>query len=155
MNVCQAKKIVSANITFVSPSGGDDKNWETKLDVSIYLSDGTLVGSSNNNNCTSASSEDEIKRCFCCVQNTSTTLGTKFIDNSTPRGPFPITISKNVTENEIKTGYFEVTMTAAKDRWVFIPEVTLIFDDGSTRRLSGYGWHVIQQDSPTTTLVFH
>lgn len=153
----------SANINFITPRGTEDKDFDTKLTISLYLSDGTLIGTAANNSCTTSSSANDVKGCFCCVapvkdpgNNRIVDPKTMFVDDGSDRGPFAIKLSKQATMEQLKTGYFVITMTAVgRDRWVFKPRLTFQFVDGSTIVYNDLSSAVIQQDAPNATIVFH
>jgi hypothetical protein len=155
-------KLSSASIKFLTPSHSDDKDWDTRLNVSLYLSDGTLVGKAEYNSCDEHTSSGALSGCFCCVQPVRDNQGhvitpnTMFVDDGSTRGSFTINITNHVSKQSIKTGYFVITMdTGGRDRWVFKPNLVLQFDDGSEVPYVYNSNVVIQQDAPSTTLIFH
>jgi hypothetical protein len=154
-------KLKSAQISFYTPAH-DDKDWDTKINVTLYLSDGTLIGSADYNSCDNHSTTVEASKCFCCVEPlydgqhhlTNPNEMTMF-PNGGSRGPFNLIISNFVEKQKIKTGFFRIRINPnGNDRWVFIPSVTLIFDDATKVSLSNYPATIVAQDAPQATLVF-
>jgi hypothetical protein len=150
-NCIAQAKLKSATISFTTPANTDDKDWETQLKVSLFLTDGTLVGVAGYNSCDASTPSADMLGCFCCINPV-----TRFKDNGELRGPFPIKILNKVPQQNIQTGYFTVTMYPnGNDRWVFIPNLTLNFDDGSSATFATYSNTVIEQDAQTATFLIH
>lgn len=154
-------KLASATISFVTPINTDGKDWNTNLTISLYLSDGTLVATAPYSRCDDGSSDVDLLQCFCCAHpiytnGQITNPKTMFIDNGTERGPFNVTVSNQVNKQDITTGYFVVQMKpTGNDRWIFIPKLTLKFNDNSVVVYTKYSNTIIAQDAQTATLVFN
>lgn len=110
-------KLKSAQVRFVTPANSDSKDWNTKVTVTLYPSDGTKVGVADSNSCTVSSSTPAVAACFCCVKPITNAGGsitdykTSFPDNDSERGPFEITVSNPVSKQSIQSGYFVVSVT--------------------------------------------
>jgi hypothetical protein len=155
-------KLKSAQVRFVTPTNTDNKDWNTKVTVTLYLSDGTKVGVADNNSCTASSGTQAVAACFCCVKPITNAQGgiidykTSFLDNDSERGPFEITVSNPISKQSIQSGYFVVSITpVGNDRWIFVPKLTLNFDDGSTKTFTQLSRTIVSQDSRDGTVSFH
>lgn len=153
-------KLISATVSFKTPSSGQDKDWNTKISVKIFKPDGTEVAvlADNYNSC---QSDTEPVNCFCCVAYTSDhngniiKPGTLFLANGSVRGPFNINITQPAYKNEIANGYMEVMiMPVGRDTWIFAASLTLKFDDGTIKTLNFNNMEV-EQTAPVANLILH
>jgi hypothetical protein len=161
-SIAAQTQLNAASISFVTPTNTDDKDWNTNVTVFLYMTDGTEIGRIDYSSCNNNSTDDQLRECFCCAKYITDAHGaiinpkTLFQDNGTERGPFRFTLIKQSTKQEVKTGYFIISIRPnGNDRWVFTPKLFLTFSDGSKLAYTNYQRAMVGQDAPQATFVFN
>lgn len=135
----QEPVVTDVRIRFFVPAGSEDKGLNTQVSASLYTSGGRLVAKLNQ----------------CCGN-------IRFTDTDFTSASYQLNMYNEIRKAEIQTGYFTIHIDAtASDRWIFVPDLKLLFSDGSKAEIKGegpdlsYQPRLVSEKAPDTSFPFH